>query len=645
MDNFQPIGLAEFYGGWSTDLSLGSKGQFYYSSHVDFRKNPSSFSLLPGTTNADGGVVTDLVQDMEQINSGVRYASGDAGNLYKISTAGAWSVIASIGEAGGAGLVYRSDVDHLYMTGQTKIARIPRVSTGNAPQTNWFANGVSSCTTCTKAGGVNTYTTLTAVDEVNTLNRRNFTSDIEPLYKIGVKIIAKGTGNVTLTLHDDANTALGTVTIAAANVVAGQINYFVFSSPIRIQRGDLGAGAALTYHYHVTSTVADTTLATTTANSLADCDMELWANALVTPRNALHPMINFTNFTLIGNGNYVAAYEPLQDNPNTADFLRHRLTLPPGYEVCGFAQKNLMCVIGCEKRSTSGEFQDGMLLFWDGVATTYNDFYPVPEGSPESLFSHRNVVYFIAGGALYQIRGGDEPIKKRTFRNTDSVYTSVSDITHLYPNMMTVRRGILLIGFPGYTTNQTIEHGIYSYGTVTNQYPESFGYSYTTSNGTILNSGTNNLRIGFVKSYGDTLYISWRDDSASPQKYSVDIVDNSSAPAATASLESLEFDDNRRWDYKEAGFLIVTFDALPTGSAILPKWKLDGGAWTYGDTVNTVGATYSSSNIILGNQFQFSQFGVDITCTGTATPNITGIYLFVDNQNSAATQQRPIGVS
>lgn len=636
MDNFEPLGLGHFFGGMSTDRQLGSEAQFYYSRHFDFRKNPSGLTLLPKPTNTDGGVVVDLVQAMDQLNSGVRYALGDAGWLYKVATSGVWTPVVNIGEAGGSGILYRSDVDHLYLTGQTKVARIPRVSSGNSPQVNWFNNGVSTCTTCYKAGGSSTYSLLTAVDENSTVNRRSFTSDIEPVYKIGVFVVSKGTGDWTLTLHDDVNNTLGSVTVTNASLTNGRLNYFTFSSPIRIQRGNNGAGAALTYHFHVTSTVADGSLATTTATSMADCDMELWANALVTTNNGLHPIIQFSNFTLIGNGRYVAAYEPLQDNPTTADFLRHRLTLPPGFEVCGFAQKNLMCVIGAEKRSSSGEFQEGMLFFWDGIAESYNDFWPVPEGSPESLFSHKNVVHFIAGGALYRMRGGDEPIKIRTFRNTDSEFSGTTDITHAPVNAMSVRRGVLLIGYPGSTTNQSLEHGVYSLGTVSREYPESFGFSYTTSNGTILNNGTNNLRIGMVKSYGDTAYISWRDDSVSPQKYSVDIINNSSAPAADGTIELLQFDDKRPAHYKNLGYIIATFESLPADTTVKVKYKLDGAAdWTYSDAVTT--GTYLVCNV--DKRFFTLDFGLDVTCTGSTTPEITGLFAFVD----LLKKERPVG--
>lgn len=626
--NIESLGLSKFFGGWATDLQMGSAAQFYYSRNLDFRKNPSSMTVLPATANSDGGVVTDLVQAMDKITSGAIYALGDAGNLYNIATTGVWSSVGNIGEAGGAGLLYRSDVDMVYATGQTKISRISRMSSSKTLQPNWFSYGMSTASTCYTTGGTSTYTTPTTVDELSPTNRRNFTTDIEPLYQIGVKFVAKGTGDVTLTLHDDANTVLATVTIVSANITANRVNYFVFSSPIRVQRGDDGGGSALTYHFHLSSTVADSTVATSTTGSLVGCDMELWANALVPTNNGLHPIIQFSNFTLIGNGRYVAVYEPLQDNPTTADFNRHRLTLPPGFEVCGFAQKNLMCVIGAEKRSSSGEVQEGMLFFWDAAADTYNDFYPIPEGSPESLFSHKNVVYYIAGGSLYRMRGTDVPVKLWTFRGTDSEYSNLSDITHLYPNMMTVRRGILLMGYPSLTSNRSIEHGIYSYGSITSQYPDSFGFNYQTSNNTLLDTGSNNLRIGMVKSYGDTLYISWRDDSASPQQYSVDIVNNSSAPAASASFESLQFNDNRPTHQKKAEYALITFDPLPAGVTITAKYTIDDdSSWTSGESVMT-GAFYAIVNI--DRRYKNVRFGFDIAITGTTAPTIDGVYLFTD---------------
>lgn len=626
MQNQDSVGLQKFFGGQSIDRKYGSVAQFNYSRRVDFRKNPGQFSILPGTAKTSGAVVTDLVEAMEQVPSGIRYALGDAGNVYAISTAGVWSTKGVLGENGGAGATYRADVDNLYLTGSTKVSRIKLIGGAATFEQNWFQRGKSTDSDCYKTGGANTYTLPVTINETPT-DMRTFVSDIEPFYSIKVLCIAKGTGTWTLTLHDDANNSLGSVSITTGNMVSNALNEFVFSSAVRALVSPNGR----TYHYHLTSTVADGTCATTTASSLADCDMELWANALVDTVNGQHPMTNFTNLTLIGNERYVASYEPLQDSPTTADFQRHRLTLPPGFEVCGFAQKNLLCIIGAEKRSATGEFQEGMLFFWDGISQTYNDFYPVPEGAPESLFSHKNTAYFIAGGALYRIRGSDQPIKVRTFRNTDSELSGTSDVTHAPVNGMTVRRGILLIGYPFSTTNTSLEQGVYSYGAISEEYPESWGFSYTMSPGSYINTGSNNLRIGMVKNYGDTLYISWRDDTAAPTKYGVDIVNNSSSPASDFTLESLYFDNNMPYKRKTALKTIATFNALPEGCSVRLKYRNDrDSTWLYSEYA-TAGATY----IVLdgGDDYYGIEFGIE-GIVGSTTPEILSLYHFFDPNNA-----------
>lgn len=629
MENLVPIGIGEFYGGQSVDQQLGAKGQYWYGRHIDHRKAPSSFTVLPGTSETTNKVVTDLILDMAVVPSGGKYAVGDTGNIYSVTSGGTWSKFGALSDASGAGLLYRSDVDMAYISGQTGIARIKNIASTPVLDPTFFQRGKSTATSCSKSGGTNTYAPATTIKE-NSLDMRTFIADIEPLYSIKIKIVAKGTGDWTLTLHDDANNSLGTATVTTGNLTNNALNEFVFSTPVRLQISNNNftstSSGGRTYHYHITSTVADGTLATTTASSLADCDMELWANALVTTRNTFHPIYQFANMTLIGNERYVAAYEPLQDQPTTADFLRHRITFPPGYEVCGFAQLDLYAVIATEKRSTSGSFQEGKIFLWDGIQTTYNRYWDVPEGSPESLYSEKNILTYIANGGLYR-SAGTQPRLIRRFRNTDSEYTNVSDTTHAPVHGMTVRRGILLMGYPFSTTNQTLEHGVYSFGASSSQYPESWGFNYTLSTGSVLNNGSNNLRIGMVKNFNDTLYMSWRDDSQTGAKYGVDIVNNSSAPAP-----DFDFQDLIRmptpWKPKQLHKVLAVFDALPSDCTSRVKYKLDGEAnWHYGDYV-TNGATYAVMNVPNG-RCNYFEVGIEGT-VGTTTPNFSWLGGLVD---------------
>lgn len=181
------------------------------------------------------------------------------------------------------------------------------------------------------------------------------------------------------------------------------------------------------------------------------------------------------------------------------------------------------------------------------------------------------------------------------------------------------------MGYPTQTTNQALEHGVYSMGATSREYPDSFGFSYTASTGSVLNNGSNNLRIGMVKSYGDTLYVSWRDDSANPQHYGVDIVNNSSVPASDFRLESLYYDQGVPFKQKMAGKLICTFTPLPADCQIRLKYRIDGGAWVYGDYVTS--GIYAIMPI--EKLFYGIEFGVE-GIVGTTTPEIQSLYLFYD---------------
>lgn len=634
MDNLDWVGLQFFAGGQSTDRKVGSRFQFYNSRHIDFRKDPNKVTLLPQPTKASASVVIDLVLDMCLLPDGSYYAVGDEGNVYKISPAGAWSHAGDIGQAGAAGIIYRKDTDSVYITGLSKVARIKNVSTSPQAQFNWFEGGITTEPNAYKIGGANSYTLqTTAAEAANQI--RTFYTNISPIRKIGVQINNPGSGDWTMVLHDDAHNVLATKTIANADLKANKINFFEFASSIdaSVNSSTTSTPNSRPYHVHLTSTVADGTIATTTPGSMADCDLQVYADALGDTTNNLHPIFEFLNFNLYGNGRYVTVYEPLQDNPTPADYERHRIILPPGYEVCDFAQKNMLVIIGAEKRSSDGKFQGGALFFWNGIASSYIDWWPVPEGSPESLFSEKNIAEYIASGTLYRMRGLDEPKELRTFRDTDSEYSNIADVTHNYPHMLTKRRGILLMGYPSETSNQNLEHAVYSYGASAPEFPESFGNSYTPSHGVKYNDGSNNLRIGMVKNYVDTLFISWRNGN----KYGVDVVNNSSAPASDGTLELLRFDDNRPQFHKKAAFLLATFASpLPDDVEITLKYKTEeDNDWVYptdddGNVVPVVSGTFAVFNI--NKQFLHIDGGIDITCNGDTSPEVNSLYLFYDPQ-------------
>ena len=101
----------------------------------------------------------------------------------------------------------------------------------------------------------NTYTPPTAISETAT-NKQTFTPTKSKLTRIWVYPVAKGTWNWKVTVHDASNVVQATITITNASLTNWAVNYF--NVPCNLT-------ALWTYHFHVTSTVADWTVRVATA--------------------------------------------------------------------------------------------------------------------------------------------------------------------------------------------------------------------------------------------------------------------------------------------------------------------------------------------------------------------------------------------
>lgn len=654
----EPFIYNSFTGGLGTDLKIGLKNSFAGTAGpgslgtygIDYRKNPSQFSVLPGAAREDAKVVNDLIQNEVMTSDGTIYAIGSAGTFYKRTTAGLWSAEASV-NVGTFGLDYRKDTDSIYIPGRKSVSLFNGVSTGTpAMYMNFYGPSYSQYNnsanmgfnvTAFQQGSGQTYAPLTAINE-NSTNLRYFQSDIEPLIKISVFILNKGTGNWTLTLHDGTNNVLGTATVSNANLNNGTFNDFVFAAATNGQVRIYIAPNARTYHVHATSTVADGSLSTATNNDLSQADLQVWADRLVQTNNGMHPMTRFLQYEIIGNGNYISAWEPLNStntqtmtSPETsAEWVQHKLVLPMEYECVGVDTTNEFLVAAFERNTSSNTSipQQGLLVFWDGLSPTYNYFVAIPEGSPYGMHTYKNVVYYYAGGALYGISSpATQPVKLRTMPGTDTEFSGTATALTVYPYSMAVRRGIHLFGFPSMTTNTMTNYGVYSWGAIDKNYPDSLGYSYLLSTGSTNYSAQNNLTIGMVKSFGDTLHISWRDTTSGG--YGIDVINNASAPAASSSWESLIFDAGYTAKRKKASLIWVNFLTLPADASFKIKYKIDRAAnWTSSPSFTAANTQANVAQFAVSTpDFYEIQVGVDLT-TGTTTQAITSVTLVYDNQ-------------
>jgi len=633
-------------GGYSFDKKHGVENSFAYGQSIEFRKKPSQVTLKHKTVKESASVVTSEITDaVREPNNGDIYAAGLT-EIYKRTPeakggTGTWSVFSTHADiVKTKSLLYKHDRDAILAVDNLVVHQIKDMSGTPTFENSKFGAILDQSTGVTATAD---YTLTTAVNEGAT-HVLSYVPTIEPLITVKLDVDTVGTGDWTLTMHDDANNTLGTVTITNGNMSTGLVS-FTFATAIRM----LVKPNARTYHFHIHSTVADGKVDCTT--DFSDANVETYAQRLV-PAD-YHPIEEFLQYVCIGNERYLTVWEALSDDPLKSEWESHRLTFPSNYEVNGLAVYDEYLAISAYKKKSSdygGEFgqdaTEGIIFFWDGISTTYNWYVIIPEGAPESLTSSKNVLYYIANGRAYAWAGG-QPVLVRAFPGVDD-FTSSDHDADVYLqapyNGIDISEGVMQLGFPYKTVNENIKHGVFSWGSHDKNYSETFGYdhvpSHTRTGLVVADSGTPPAPISgitMVKSFGANLFIAWRDsaDSGATTSYGVDVVRESNGYYATGSMENLIFDHARPWKDKESVEYRMTFESLPASCSVTPKYKLDrASSWTNGTTVSTTGATEASLHI--NRKFKEIETGYDLVGSATNTPTVISDSLLFDDLASEA---------
>lgn len=450
----------------------------------------------------------------------------------------------------------------------------------------------------------NTYTTPTSISEASTA-RLTFTPTKDPQKSISVLIAAKGTGDWTITVHDEQNRSIASKTVTNANLNTGYFE-FIFSSVWRPKPG-------VVYHFHVTSTVADGTVTTTTASDLETVSYRTYFQFLVED-TGYHPITEMLTFLCIGNEKYIGTLEAGDWNPNA-------ISLSSGYAVRCFGYWQEYLVAGTWKGSTVKEYDQGRLYFWDGIDTRYNFNIDVPDGAVNAIVGSRGALYVLAGyqGQLLKYVGGTEaqPLIRMP-RISENEYAEI------YPQALTMWRNNLRIAMAGASDSTTLIKSVYTYGRPTNRYVESLSADYPISTG---NYGST-VNISLLHVVNSTLLVGWQDGVS----YGIDAVSASNPPQSYGSLESLIQDNNAVYKQKSAVTLQATFKPLASGESVVIKYDPDrSGTWISSAPVTTVGATQASA-ILTGLRWQEIQYAVDLYTTGSTSPTLLGLTLEIDDQ-------------
>lgn len=486
-----------------------------------------------------------------------------------------------------------------------------------------------------RSDGTQNVTIKTSVSE-NEEDKILYLPALIPIATIGINFTAKGSGTVRLEIHDENdNVVASSLPKNASDVYTNGYTEFNVrpnpSAPLSASNqftttpwaGDtIESGSVL--HIHIVASSSGYTVKSSVAGSLwLTADITSTSYILHETFNKKHPMVMYDKL-YIGNGRYVSTKEstPLNYVDDTL-FIQDALRLDDGFEVCSFGSSDEYLMIGAEKYSAGSTrgFQAGRIYFWDRQTEGPNFYIDCNMGSPKCIFNFGNIVYIIIAGALYAYTGGKELVKVRTLKGTDTEYSGRTSVTEVYPNMMTIRREILMIAFPSETTAYSIRHGVYAFGSVDKNYPNCFTYNYKipaeTTDDTLdqHNSDGQHFRIGCVYNFNDTLFYSYEVTTTlegyTTTRVALAVVDNDSGTSTSYKFESLQYDAGSP-AFEKMGLRVgIYFDPLPADTTITPKYRIDDGEWVMGPATATTGDRYITCEI--NQRFHELQYGFEGT--------------------------------
>lgn len=464
-----------------------------------------------------------------------------------------------------------------------------------------------------------TYTVPTSIIEDST-NMLDFTPVNDPQASVGFYVDTKGTGNWTVTVHDQQNRLIATSTLPNASIPASGFVEFIFSPSWRLLLGE-------TYHLHLNVSTGTSKIVTGVDADFSSAEYATYFGFLVTDTQ-FHPVTQFqyeplggtlTGAEIIGNERYIAVWDG-------ANYLPNFLTFPPGWKVRCFAQWRQYLAIGMWRGGNIYDFHQGRIYFWSGTQPAYDFFIDVPEGQINALFGVDSDLYMFAGfrGILLDYKGG-------YFYNTGNSASnklkrmpllSPGDYTEVYPGALNMWRGLLHFGLYVNSNSTTVQKGVYSFGTLNQWYPDTLSYDYVISTG---NKSTS-VSIGLVYPAGQNLIIGWQDGIA----YGADVVNFNNNPASSGELQLLIADDNVIW--REKLNLMERADHLPlnTGEGVDVKFQVDRQGYITSPVNSAVGDSSTKQNIGDGRGHEY-QYGVDLYATGSTSPTLLGISILHDD--------------
>jgi len=196
------------------------------------------------------------------------------------------------------------------------------------------------------------------------------------------------------------------------------------------------------------------------------------------------------------------------------------------------------------------------------------------------------------------------------------------------PNAIGMWRALVRIGLAEDCSSTTLERGVYSYGSLNTELPDTLSFDYPLSLGVTTDA---ELEIGMIFPMGSSMFVSWRSGSS----YGVDSVTPTNDPYPTARIEFLISDADKLWAEKQAQVIRSYFKPLVAGDSVRPEYKLDReSSWIEGTAETTADKKEVRLSLpTKGNRHSEFQVAIDLATTGSASPEIYSWAIDIDDLN------------
>lgn len=452
--------------------------------------------------------------------------------------------------------------------------------------------------------GGSTYALGSAISEA-TADMLPFTPLKDPQASMQFIVGTKGTGNWTLTIHDQQNRVVATTLIANANIpLAGGKIEFVFNPPWRIVIGK-------PYHAHFTSSDATGTVVSSVSNNISTATYTTYFQFLVTDTQ-FHPVVPFLNFIVIGNERYLATWDGAFYQPNLIAF-------PAGTKVRCISFWREYIVAGVWRGNNITDYNQGRLYFWDGLSATFNFFIDVPQGQIAAIYGKDSDLYLFAGyrgvlmkytGSYALDNGGSAATKLKRIPKIGNM-----DSVDIYPGAITMYRDLIHFGLAANSTGATMTRATYSWGSLNQLYPDTLSCDYPISTG----STGSSVSIGLTYPVGQNLIVGWQDGTS----FGADVISFTNPPASSGYIQTLVQDDNALW--KDKLNFDVRADTLPlnTGESVQVGISVDRGTFVTGSLEST-DTTFTKFTVTTGRAREY-QLQATLFATGTTSPTLLAL--------------------